>query len=70
MNKSITRRGFLGASMLTAAVAVGSPLPAQAQENKTASPVTQPPHQSTTVGVVQQARERELGANRDKSCAS
>jgi predicted amidohydrolase len=32
----------------------------------TGSSVTQPPHQSITVGVVQQAREKELGANRDK----
>ena len=37
--------------MLTAAVIVGgSPLPGRTQENKTASPAAQPPHQSITVG--------------------
>lgn len=49
--KSTTRRGFLEASMLTAAVIVGgSPLPGRTQENKTASPAAQPPHRSITVG--------------------
>jgi len=58
MNKLVTRRRFLGSSMLATAVAA-SPLPAWAQ-----GPV--PAGQSITVGVVQQAREKELGANRDK----
>jgi predicted amidohydrolase len=52
--------------MLAAAAAVASAPPAWAQENKTAGPITQAGRQSITVGVVQQAREPELAANRDK----
>ena len=71
MNRSgtqcvITRRRFLEDSMLAAAAAVASAPPAWAQENKTAGPITQAGRQSITVGVVQQAREPELAANRDK----
>jgi hypothetical protein len=62
---SITRRRFIGDSVLAATIAA-SPLPALAQENETASVVTQPARSLITVGVVQQAREPELAANRDK----
>lgn len=64
MNKPITCRGFPENVML--AVAVTSTLPVWAQEKTTGSSVTQPPQQSITVGVVQQAQEKALGANRDK----
>ncbi len=63
MDKPLTRRGLLRHSILAAAVAA---VPTQTQENKTAESATQPPHPSITVGVVQQAREKELIANRDK----
>jgi predicted amidohydrolase len=65
MKHSMTRRRFLEDSMLAAA-GVASPLPAWIQENKAASLAGQANHQSITVGVVQQAREPELAANRDK----
>jgi predicted amidohydrolase len=54
----ITRRRFLGDSVLAAAVAA-APLPASGQEPA-------PADRSITVGVVQQARETTLSANRDK----
>jgi len=65
MNKSITRRGFLEGSMLTAAVAVGSPLPGRAQENKTASPAAQPPHQSIAAGSALPAEKTTPGREMD-----
>ena len=65
MNSSITRRRFLEGSALAAA-GIASPLPAWTQENKAASLAAQANRQSITVGVVQQAREPELAANRDK----
>jgi len=58
--RSITRRHFLEGSVLAGVVGAASALPAWAQENKTAG------RQSITVGVVQQAREPQLDANRDK----
>jgi predicted amidohydrolase len=63
---SVTRRRFLEDSMLAAVAGAASPLPAWAQENKTVRPATPSGRQSITVGVVQQAREPALGANRDK----
>ncbi len=57
---SMTRRSFLEGSVLAAVARAASGLPAWAQENKTAG------RQLISVGVVQQAREPELGANRDK----
>jgi len=60
---AITRRRFLADSILTAAAGVSGSL-VWAQENTSGS-LTQSPR-SVTVGVVQQAREQELGANRDK----
>ncbi len=65
MKSSMTRRHFLEDSMLAAA-GIASPLPAWTQENKAASLAAQANRQSITVGVVQQAREQELVANRDK----
>jgi predicted amidohydrolase len=60
---SMTRRSFLGDSVLAAAV--GSSRPAWARDT-TAAPVLPPVPPSLTVGVVQQAREPQLDANRDK----
>ncbi len=65
MKSSITRRRFLEGSILTAA-GMASPLPAWAQENTSTSLAAPTQHQFITVGVVQQAREPELVANRDK----
>lgn len=64
MNESISRRRFLESSALAAAVTAGSKL--WARQEKTADSGTQSGCASITVGVVQQARETELGANRDK----
>lgn len=60
---TVTRRRFLRGSMLAFAA---SGLPAWAQVSPTTSPATLTARQSITVGVVQQAREPELVANRDK----
>jgi predicted amidohydrolase len=63
--RSLTRRRFLENSMLAAAGAA-SPLPVWTGENKTAGCETPSARPSLTVAVVQQAREPELAANRDK----
>jgi predicted amidohydrolase len=60
---TVTRRHFLRGSMMALAA---SHLPAWAREGPIASPTTQASGQFITVGVVQQAREPELVANRDK----
>jgi len=57
---SMTRRSFLEGSVLAGIAGAASALPAWAQETKPAS------RQSIIVGVVQQAREPQLAANRDK----
>jgi len=62
---SMTRRSFLEDSILAAA-GIASPLPAWTRENTSTSSAPARLHQSITVGVVQQAREPELAANRDK----
>jgi predicted amidohydrolase len=65
MKSSITRRRFLEGSILAAA-GTASPLPAWTQEN-TSNGLAAPVHPPLiTVGVVQQAREPQLAANRDK----
>jgi len=66
MKKSMTRRSFLENSMLAAAIGVACPLPDWTEINVTAGPLSQTGRKSITVGVVQQAREQELSANRDK----
>jgi predicted amidohydrolase len=76
-NESITRRRFLESSILAAAVLhVGgvqrvegvspSNRGQDACDTTTGSVTAQPPVRSITVAVVQQAREPELDANRDK----
>lgn len=65
MSESVSRRRFLGDSVLATAVAA-SPLRLMAQEKQTTHAVAQSGRSSITVGVVQQAREQELVANRDK----
>ncbi|HUV66879.1 MAG TPA: carbon-nitrogen hydrolase family protein, partial [Sedimentisphaerales bacterium] len=65
MNRSgtqcvVTRRCFLEGSVLAGVLGTASALPAWAQEKSTAG------RRSITVGVVQQAREPQLAANRDK----
>jgi len=66
MKHSLTRRRFLEGSMLAAATGVASPLPAWTQEKKASGFAAQAAYQSIIVAVVQQAREPELAANRDK----
>ena len=62
---SMTRRRFLEDSILAVA-GVASQLSAKTQENESTGLAAQAHPQSITVGVVQQAREPELAANRDK----
>jgi predicted amidohydrolase len=61
----MTRRRFLEDSILAVA-GVASQLSAKTQENESTGLAAQAHPQSITVGVVQQAREPELAANRDK----
>ena len=60
---TVTRRHFLRGSILALAA---SGLPVWAGEEGTVTPTRQAAGQSITVGVVQQARDPELIANRDK----
>lgn len=62
---SISRRRLLGNSVLAGSLAA-SPLSLWAQADKAMGEVTQSARLSITVGIVQQAREPELDANRDK----
>lgn len=66
---SLTRRRFLEGSMLTVGWGLGPRLAATDGHGTRGSrthPTTSVLRQSVTVGVVQQAREPQLGANRDK----
>lgn len=65
MNSLISRRRLLGKSMLAGSLAV-SPPSLWAQTDKSVGEGTPSACSSITVGVVQQAREPELEANRDK----
>lgn len=65
VNSLISRRRLLGESMLAGSLAV-SPPSLWAQADKAVGAVAQSARSSITVGVVQQAREPALDANRDK----
>jgi len=66
MKHSLTRRRFLEGSLLAATTGVASPPPAWTQKKEAADFATQTARQSIRIAVVQQAREPELAANRDK----
>jgi predicted amidohydrolase len=63
--RPMTRRRLLEDSILAAAGAV-SASSARARQKESTGPAEQSPRATLTVGVVQQAREPELAANRDK----
>jgi predicted amidohydrolase len=65
VNSLISRRRLLGKSMLAGSLAA-SPSSLWAQADKVVGEGAPSARSSLTVGVVQQAREPELGANRDK----